>query len=131
MIFASRIGHSRLVLAKIAFRFRKSLQGHLDATVADGMEPHLEPGSGPVIYQRVELRLRVLREPGILRIVAVGFQQRCCMRAQRTVHEAFQHARVQHGVGFRVMGAVLFQHVQSCRKWRPLGNPQGQLPFAL
>src|SRR5438309_7136753 len=59
MIFASRIGHSRLVLAKIAFRFRKSLQGHLDATVADGMEPHLEPGSGPVIYQRVELRLRV------------------------------------------------------------------------
>src|SRR3954465_9553085 len=76
MIFTSWIGHSRLVLPKKAFRFRKTLQSHLHTTVADGMEPHVEAGCRPVIYQRVELRLRVLRKPGVLWVITVRLNQR-------------------------------------------------------
>ena len=72
----------------------------------------------------VELVLRVLGKAGIGRIVGVGGVEGSGAGAERSVHEAFEEAGVEHGV-IRVMMVPHADEVgQGGFEREPLGNAQ-------
>ena len=100
----------------VALGRRECLQRHGDAAVADGVKAHLEAGRGALRCHLIERRLLELRQAGILRLVGVRRQHGRRVRAERAVHEALQHAGVQHRVLRRMEHAVLLQDVQRLRE---------------
>ena len=74
-VVVATIGCFDLLLARFFLRFVESLQGHLHALVADGMETDLESGAHTLLRHLVQLGLLVLRETGIARIVGIRFEK--------------------------------------------------------
>ncbi len=70
------------------------------------MEADLISRQHPLLRHRIQLGRFVLRQAAVFRIIAVGFNQRGRLRAERTIHEAFQHAGAKHVVR-RGMGVAL------------------------
>jgi hypothetical protein len=72
----------------------KGIQGHLHRLVSDGVESHLKSRVHALFGHLGQLGMFILRQARIAGIVGVRIDQRCGARAERAIHEPFQHAGV-------------------------------------
>src|SRR5690349_22284854 len=91
------------------------------------MEPDLEAITGTLSGHGVQLVLLIARNAGILGIVIVRREHGSSARSQRSIHEAFQHAGVQHGITLWMVAARVEQLVWRRIKGKPLRDAQSEL----
>ena len=89
-------------------RLRNASRAIGSGLVADGVEAELESGGGAFDGHFVELVLRVLRKAGVVGVVGVRRFHRGGARAERAIHEAFEHAGVEQRIVDVVVSAVRF-----------------------
>ena len=102
-----------------------------DGAVADGVEAQLEAGGGAFGGHGVELRLVIAGQAGVRGVVGVGGEHGGGAGAERAVHEALEHAGVEHAIVGRLGGAHALELIQGCVEGQPLGHANRQLALAL
>ena len=104
----------------------EGVEGHGVGAVADGVEAELEAGGGALGGHLVELGLVVAGEAGVVGVVGVGRGEGGGAGAEGAVHEAFEHAGVEEGVVWVVVGAGGALRVATgWLKVEPLGDADG------
>ena len=94
-------------------------------------KPIWKPARAPLQRHLVQLWLLKLRQSGVAGIVRIGRLHRRGPRAQRPIHKALQHARVQHRVVSVVVRAHGLQLLQRSNKRQPFGNAHIELALFL
>ena len=109
----------------------KCIERHLYRAISDGMKAHLEVLCSALLRHRIELCLVVARDTAVARIVAVRRIERRCARAERPVHEALQHAGVQHTVVRGMVSPMLLQRLDGIGEGEPFRDAHRQVVFML
>src|ERR1700688_1602827 len=91
-IISAAIGRFYFRFFRCLLRFCESIERHLRASVANGMETDLISSEHALFGHRIQLRRFILRKTAVLRILAVRFEQCGSLGAERAIHKTLQHS---------------------------------------